>query len=271
MSNYLSIMRPFVLVTLAVSVFTSNLFAEPELKGSPAELAAYLAGMPMLVSVTGEAEIKVSADRANISLKVVTENRSLQEAVRVNRQLRANILKSLAEHGIPAERILAAKFSSTPQYGWFAEKAKSYRVENIVKIAAQDEREFQAVAGLVDSAPEIHYQGIEFEHSDKDALTTAALGQALDKADERRRLYEGKLGIQLSPRRFVESNVVVTVPAALRRQYAGSKVYSASPLPGERTAGERDALPGSFDELVYAGHVKIEYAVQSERRAESLR
>lgn len=39
----------------------AQLRAEPELKGSPAELTAYLTGIPQLVSVTGESELKVPA------------------------------------------------------------------------------------------------------------------------------------------------------------------------------------------------------------------
>lgn len=43
--------------------------AEPELKGSPAELTAYLATLPKTVSITGESELKAAADRAIVSFK----------------------------------------------------------------------------------------------------------------------------------------------------------------------------------------------------------
>jgi uncharacterized protein YggE len=156
--------------------------AETELKGTAVELSAYLAGVPKLVSLSGESELKVPADRALISLKVLTENKALQEASRANQEIRARILRTLAEQGIPNERVKPSRFSSTPKYGVFREKAKSYRVENTVKITAQDEKEFQAVANLVDAITEVRYESIEFEHSDKDGLKAKALAQAIDNS-----------------------------------------------------------------------------------------
>jgi len=243
--------------------------AEPEVKGSPAELTAYLAGVPKLVSISGEAELKLPADRALISLKVVTESKSLQEASRANQEVRARILRTLSDHGVPSERVKASKFSSTPKYGMFREKAKSYRVENIVKITAQDEKEFQAVASLVDGMTEVRYESIEFEHSEKDGLKAKALAQAIDKATEKKKLYEEKLGVKLSPKGFNESGVV-PVQQAMQRRYLSDKAgYPASvtALPGRSAApaleADSEELPTSFNELIYTAHVIVEYAVET--------
>ncbi len=176
--------KSIVLVSLGLAAVQVR--AEPELKGPPSELTAYLAGVPKIVSIAGESELKVAADRALISLKVVTENKSLQEAAHANQELRGKILRALAERGIPGDRVKSSRFSSTPKYGMFKEKAKSYRVENVVRITAQDEKEFQAVANLVDSFSEVRYESIEFEHSDKDRLKANALAQAVDKAGGKR-------------------------------------------------------------------------------------
>ena len=242
--------------------------AEPEVKGSPAELTAYLAGVPRLVSISGEAELKLPADRALISLKVVTENKSLQEASRANQEIRAKILRTLAEHGLPNERVKPSRFSSTPKYGVFREKAKSYRVENTVKITAQDEKEFQAVSSLVDSLAEVRYESIEFEHSEKDGLKAKALAQAIDKANEKRKLYEEKLGVKLSPRGFNESGVVPVQQAMQRRYLSDQAGYPASgtALPARNAApaleADSEEMPSSFNELIYTAHVIVEYAVE---------
>jgi len=76
-------MRHAIFISLGLFL-VPRLNAEPELKGSPTELALYLAGLPKTVAVTGESEVKVQADRAVVSLKVTTENRSLQDALRLN-------------------------------------------------------------------------------------------------------------------------------------------------------------------------------------------
>jgi len=256
--------KSIVLVLLGLAAVQVR--AEPELKGLPGELTAYLAGVPKFVSIAGEAELKIPADRALISLKVVTENKSLQEASRANQELRAKILRTLAERGFPNESVKPSKFSSTPKYGVFREKAKSYRVENVVKITAQDEKEFQAVANLVDGLAEVRYESIEFEHSDKDGLKAKALAQAIDKAGEKKKLYEEKLGVKLSPKRFVEGGVVA-MPQLGQARYAKTPAYtggSATPLPAARGAEtDEEEMPTSFSELVYRAQVTVEYAVEN--------
>src|SRR6266853_1270437 len=159
-------MRHVITISFGL-LLIQRLSAEPELKGSPTELAAYLAGLPKTVSVAGESEVKLSADRALISLRVSTEHKSLQDALRANQEVRNKILNSLRDRDIPGDRIQASRFSSTPKYGIFSDKAKSFRVENIIQVVVRDEKEFQAVAHLVDAFAEVQYLGIDFQHSDK--------------------------------------------------------------------------------------------------------
>ena len=265
----LTIMKPITFALALLACAGTSLRAEPEIKGTAAELTQYLATIPRTVNLMGEAEVKVAADRAIISVRVVTENKSLQEASRANQDLRAKMLKTLAEKGIPAERIEASKFSSTPKYGVFGDKAKSYRVENVVKITVHDEKEFQAVAGLVDATPEFRHDGIEFEHSDKEGLKKKALTQAIDKAMEKKALYESKLGVKLTAKSFEEGRVVPVTPLAGRRVYGLVNSYtklSSAPLAesaGDAAVGDSEQLPTSFAELVYRGAVTVEYSVES--------
>lgn len=134
-----------IILLVVLSLCFARAQAEPELKGTPAELSAFLTSVPKTVTVTGEAEMKIPADRALISLNVVTESKSLQDASRENQELRGRILRTLTERGIPAERIKASKFSSTPQYGMFKEKAKSYRVEMSSKSPRTTKRNFKSL------------------------------------------------------------------------------------------------------------------------------
>src|SRR5262245_37808703 len=82
--------------------------AEPELKGVPSDLAQYLAGMPRVVTVTGEAEVKVPADHAVVSLKISTESKALQEALRLNHDVRTRLVNLLKKQEIPADRVTAS-------------------------------------------------------------------------------------------------------------------------------------------------------------------
>ena len=84
---------PFIALLLNATIAS----AEPELKGTAVELTQYLTAVPQLVALTGESEMKVPADRAVVSLMVVTENKSLQEASRLNQEARARMLRLLVE------------------------------------------------------------------------------------------------------------------------------------------------------------------------------
>src|SRR6202000_2127203 len=103
-------MRTLTLLT-ALLAFQLTAHAEPEIKGTATELAQYINGVPKIVTVTGEAEVRVPAHRAVLSLRVITENRSLQEAFRLNLELRRRIAEALKKQGISADRIQASKFS----------------------------------------------------------------------------------------------------------------------------------------------------------------
>jgi uncharacterized protein YggE len=267
-------MRNLILFT--ASFFCAfQLSADPELKGSPAELAALLAGLPKIVSVAGEAEVKVSADRASVTLKVTTESKSLQETLRLNQDVRAKMIALLKERGIDVEKVQSSKFSSTPKHWVFSDKAKSYRIENLVKVSVQDEKEFSAAAQLVDKFPEVQYVGVEFEHSDKEGLKKKALAQALDNASDRKRVFEERLGVKLSPKSFGQVGVTLQTPERrqnyeLARKYDGSigaqggsasrvtREYGTS-LP-EAVAEESGSL---FGELIFIARVSVDYAVET--------
>ncbi len=257
------------LITILVCAGTT-LYAEPEIKGTASELAQYLKEIPRTVTLTGESEVKMAADRAIVSIRVVTENKTLQEASRLNQELRTKMIRTLAEKSLPADRIHASRFSSTPKYGVFSEKAKSYRVENVVKITTHDEKEFQSVASLVDTTPEFRHDGIEFEHSDKQALKRRAMEQALDKVMEKKKLYEEKLGVKLTPKSFDEGRVMIPNQAGPRNKYyaTAKSIAPISPLDSNYqnraadAAGDEEATT-SFDELVFKAVVTVEYAVES--------
>jgi uncharacterized protein YggE len=258
-----------LLLLLTASMLHCLAAAEPELKGTAAELTQLLANLPKTVTINAEAEVRAPADQAVVTLKVVTDSKSLQEALRANQEVRAKLFAYYKNHNVPPERIHASRFSSTPKFGLFGDKAKSYRVENLVRITVEDEREFQMGATIVDTFPEVQYVGADFEHRDKDALKLKALAQACDNAERKRKLMEEKLGVKLKPERFFNNAAAPIQNTEFARHYVGS-AYSSGAKSGSSTAGSSGVtdLPGledvsSFGELVYKAEVTLEYSVQS--------
>src|SRR5580698_8194282 len=73
-----------MLVLLVCGFVSFQLHADPELRGSPYELEKFLSGVPKLVTITGESEIKLPADRAVVTLEISTESKYLQDALKSN-------------------------------------------------------------------------------------------------------------------------------------------------------------------------------------------
>lgn len=239
-------------------------FAEPEIKGTAPELAQFINGVPKTVAVTGEAEIRVPAHRAVLSLRVKTENKSLQEALRANLELRGKLADYLKGLGIPAERIQASKFSSTPKFGIFSEKAKGYRVENVMRISVQDEKEFQNAASAVDKWAEVQFDGVEFEYADKELQKQNAVARACDNANDRKKIYEDKFNLKLTPTRFNEGEVEQRNAVAANYGLPRARAYDSTvtTLPAAPTEAVAEESVSSFGEMVYTARVTVEYSVQ---------
>lgn len=258
-----SILRTFICLSLFLS--GSTLFAEPELKGSAAELSAFLNGVSKTVVVSGESELKVEADKASVSLRVRTENKSFRECLRLNQEIRSKVIAFINERGMKADRIQSAKFSSTPKHAVFGDKVKSYEVENFFKVTVLDEKEFQIVAAAADNWPEVHYEGAEFEYADKEAAKMKALRQACENATARKKVFEEALGIKLLPKKFSEIDSVKT-PGSIN---APGYSLSYANLPKESLSDRNETAPGtisetmsSFGEMTFKANIAVEYSLE---------
>src|ERR1700722_16089086 len=89
---------------LVCGFMASQIHAEPELRGSAFELEKFLSGVPKMVTVTGESEMKLPADRAIVMLRISTESKFLQEALKSNQVSRTKLIGYLKNKSIPLER-----------------------------------------------------------------------------------------------------------------------------------------------------------------------
>ncbi|MFC1739290.1 SIMPL domain-containing protein [Planctomycetota bacterium] len=255
-------MQRVLLMYLVVSIITGAALAEPELKGTPSELTAYLSDIPKYVRLSGTSELKMQADHAKVEISVKTKDDLLQNALKLNQDLRGKIEKSLNSSGISSDKIAASRFSSTPRYGFFSTKPTSYEVTNLVKITIEKEKDFQEIAEIVDSYKEVEYSGISFEHSDKDQLKRKALEQTCDDVNKKKLLYETKFGVKLEPKSFIPSDIEESGKVAegiYLRSYGrgvynklGSSVHQEAP-------DEVEAAASPFGELIFTGYITVEY------------
>ena len=246
----------YLIAFSAISVLVTQLAnAEPQLTGSPSELADHLKMLNRIVSVQGEAELKAPADKAVLTLRVTSEAKALQEALRANQALRGKVVETLHERGVPRDRILPGTFSATPRHWIASDKARSYKVETFVKVAIKDEKEFQAAARVLDELPDVEYHDVDFEHAGKEELKRKVLTEALQNALARKKVYEQQLNLNLYLVRFTELPTI-RMPEFPRQARAGHESGFAGipPVSDGATA---------FNEMVFSTRVTLEYILEA--------
>ncbi|MBU0678117.1 MAG: SIMPL domain-containing protein [Verrucomicrobia bacterium] len=250
-------------IAIMLSVAATIGRSEPELKGTPSELTGYLAGIPKVVTISGEAEIKLPADRACVNLKVSTEARSLQDALNKNATLRQQISDELKKNGIPEQNISGSKFSSRPEYGIFSDKAKSYKIDNTIRVIVADENQFRIVATAIDAHSDASYNGVDFENSKESETKQKALAMACEAATAKKQLYEEKLGAKLTLQTFTEGQVQKDLPLQMQKE---AYDYSGVSNIKSRSSGVEGVAQSisQFAEITYKAFVTVQYQIKSD-------
>lgn len=236
--------------------------AETELKGSPEELRQFLHPVEHTVTLTGTEEETAYSDKAILSLVITTEADRLSDSMSSNTRLRTTITQSMIDAGVSPDEINTSKFSSSPQFGWFGSKPKSFEVINRMSVGITDEAHLQLIARLTDDNEEIIMAGMAFEHTAKEEFQGNVRKAALDKALAQKTAYEQQLGIKLTPIN-VQENVVmprraqpyameeVAVSAVARQR--GTADFASPPPP-----------PQTFDEVIYQATVYVTFKVEQQ-------
>ena len=252
----------FSLILLCLG-FGTSVWAEAELKGSPAELAAHLSAMPLIntpatVSLSGQAVSSIHADSGRVLLRILTEHVRFQEALEANRKIRQQLIADLTKAGISQKLIQESNLSSTPQYGLLGNKPKQYRVENTLKVTIAGENELQEVARQVDRFDEVHYQELEFIYPQKAEQKRELMALALEHVGRKKQLYEQQLGVALRLKTFSEGSVLErSAFAEIEQRKRLWEEYSS------RQSSEGDAPVLTFGELIFEAGVTVEYVIES--------
>ncbi len=240
-----------ILTLVLFSFFSVVASAEPELTGTPSELEPFLNGIPKIVTFTATAKQQMAMSKAIVRLAVETESKELAVALQENLELRSFIKAELNKAGIPKSNIKESKFSSTPEYGFFDERPKSYKVENILAVEISDETQMIAVAALSDKLGQVQYLASKAKAEDKPSVKHALLEQAIQLAQDKAELFKSKLGLQLQAIEFQElptEQIVVTGHRSLREKSGSTSYFSAD-------------IANSFGQSTQQVSVSITYAV----------
>lgn len=243
---------------LLIPFLSLPIHAAPELKGSPSELKQFLHPKENIITITRTAEEVVYKDVAIVSLVVTTEEDELAEALNENTQLRTKISAVLLKAGIPLKDINNAKFSTSPDYGWFGNKPDSYKVSNIVAVRINNEKALQSIAQIVDNNNEVTLLKTEYEHAKKEEYINKVKTKALDKVLKEKDFYAKKLGIQLLPVSFRDDNANPQHDVQLME----TRSYRSSKMKESVSAQASTRQKTSFEKIIYKARVSVSFKVK---------
>jgi len=239
------------LVALLLCMVSPMLCAAPELKGSPAELSAYLLDARKIISINGVGEEKVEADQVIVNVTIKNEARSLDGAIEENEQIQSRVKQALLAGGVTADMIKADNFSSTPDYGWLRDKPKSYEISRDIKVTINNAIHMRAIARVVDNFDEVFMGALTFEDSVKRDNELKVMQQALEHVQEKKVLYEKSFAIKLGLVKVSEQPVYASAP--VRKHFMRNEAQVSSMMKAEPAMEAGSG--GSFARIVYHANV----------------
>ncbi len=143
---------------------------------------------PRTITVTGEAEMTMSPDRAMVTIGVETWGKNIMSIKADNGKRVKAILDAVKGLGIPAKDIMTRDLSIQPEYTWKDDRREfiRYRMRNVVVITVNDLTKVEDVvnAGVNESSNVL--EGVSFSTKDagriQDSLQIQAARNARAKA-----------------------------------------------------------------------------------------
>ena len=248
----------------------SPLFAAPEITGTPNEIREIIYPQAKVIVIRAQAVETDYSDKAIITIVVTTEEEELAASMQNNKQLREKILTRLQKAGIAAKEINTAKFSTSPQYGWFGEKPDSYKVVNRMDVGVYAENQLIELAKIADEYEEVVLADTRFEHTKKREFQNRVKQKALEDILQQKKFYEESLGIKLVAHAIRDIHVyeAATQGAKFRnaRLMKSPHKDQVAPMNQDFAPPEISQSSGSqFDEIKYEANMFVEFRIEDQK------
>jgi uncharacterized protein YggE len=183
------------------------------------------------IHVSGSGSISATANQATVSLGVMTEDPSANEAVDDNAVLMTAVINAIKALGIPEDKIKTVTYSVYPNYDWELRQTTGYRVTNMIQIEIDD---LDLVGDVIDAAANAganNIQGISFGLSDDIAqqLQNDAYVLALQNARDKADLIADTLDIEVTGVLYVSESSYT--PYIQTRSYDVAEEGMSAPTP----------------------------------------
>lgn len=186
-------MRPIKTTPFALALIAAGAFAAPALAQEQTPV----------IRVTATATVTAPPDEAGITVGVVSEGVTAQEAMRANTEKMQRVMTELAAAGIPASDIATQNISLNPRYtrdrdgDSAARRIDGYEASNIVRIRVDEIDRLGGALDAVVTAGVNTINAIEFSIEDTSELEARARAQAASDLREKAEQYAVALGTRV--------------------------------------------------------------------------
>jgi len=194
---------------------------------------------PPAISVTGEANVSVPPDLAQIDAGVATDAKTAREASDANNAAMGKVLLALKGAGIDEKDYQTSRLSLQPQYATSSKASErapgivSFRASNRVTIKVRDVAKVASIIDVLVGAGANDIGGINFTVTQASKLLDEAREQAIADARRKAQIYAKAAGVTLGePIAIAEEGSATPM---FRGKVAGGMVASAPVAQGEET------------------------------------
>lgn len=152
---------------------------------------------PRVITVTGDAEVRVVPDEVILTLGVETWDKNLAKAKKQNDDIVAQVLALATEHGVAPEHVQTDYVSIEPRYrnGYYEERDFiGYFVRKTIVITLRDLARFEDLLADTLDAGVNYVQGIEFRTTELRKHRDEARALAINAAQEKASALAAELG-----------------------------------------------------------------------------
>lgn len=152
---------------------------------------------PRVITVTGDAEVRVVPDEVILTLGVETWDKKLTKAKKQNDEIVARVLALAADHGVVAEHVQTDYVSIEPRYrnGYYEDRDFiGYFVRKTIVITLRDLTRFEDLLADTLDAGVNYVQGIEFRTTELRKHRDEARALAINAAQEKAGALAAELG-----------------------------------------------------------------------------
>ena len=191
--------------------------------------------MDKLVTVTGQAVVKVAPDTAVIRIGVSSHGKTAREASDANARQMTAVMNAIKSNGIAPRDIQTSRLSLQPQYDpkGGANRLLGFQVTNQLTVNIHDISRLPALLDRAIAAGANEMSGIEFEVSERSKLLDQARDEAIADAHRKAALYAQAAGTKLGGVVSITEEGAPTPPRPYATMRAGAGAVPVAP--GEQT------------------------------------